>query len=167
MKTLLVIASSCAAVRELEQEKIECDFENVRSFCSFTKNVLMISDCDDLASLVPDCMTINRGPPGYKMVHADVTECETFTGINESGFFVFGNQLNNGFKFQCESIVNSKVAIHSGFTDGDSEHGEDYAKVKIIELKKQSVTTDNDIDTITFNLDTSAMKAPGNIQFGS
>ena len=45
-------------------------------------------------------MTINRGPPGYKMVHADVTECETFTGINENGFFVFGNQLNNGFQFQ-------------------------------------------------------------------
>ena len=40
-------------------------------------------------------------------------------------------------------------------------------QVKIIELKEQSVTTDNNIDTLTFNLDTSAMRAPGNIQFGS
>ena len=52
-------------------------------------------------------------------------------GINERGFFTFGNQLNNGFEFQCESIINSKVAIHSGYTDGDSEHGEDYAKVSL------------------------------------
>ena len=89
-------------------------------------------------------MELKRGPPGYKMIHADVTECETFTGIikqvflslnliligiNNRGFFTFGNQLNNGFDFQCESIINSKVAIHSGYTDGDSEHGEDYAKV--------------------------------------
>ena len=93
-------------------------------------------------------MEMMRGPPGYKMIHADVTECVTETGINERGFFTFGNQLNNGFVFHCESIINSKVAISSGYTDGDSEHGENYAKVRadtwICELMKQPFTDEND-----------------------
>ena len=31
-------------------------------------------------------MELKRGPPGYKMIHADVTECETFTGILKQVF---------------------------------------------------------------------------------
>jgi len=156
MKFTALLASSCFA---------DCDFDDVRSFCSFTKNVLMLKDCDGLNELLPPCMEIMRGPPGYKMIHADVTECVTETGINERGFFTFGNQLNNGFVFHCESIINSKVAISSGYTDGDSEHGENYAKMKTIEIYESSVTTENDIDTIVFNVDSSTMKAPANIQY--
>ena len=37
--------------------------------------------------------------------------------------------------------------------------------MKTIDLYQESLTTDNDIDTIVFALDSSAMKAPGNIQY--
>ena len=37
--------------------------------------------------------------------------------------------------------------------------------MKTIEIYESSVTTENDIDTIVFNVDSSKMKAPANIQY--
>ena len=67
-------------------------------------------------------MEIKRGPRGYKMVHADVGVCDTIVGINPRGFFTFRNQLSNGFTFECQSLINSKVSITSIYSDGDVEH---------------------------------------------
>ena len=74
-------------------------------------------------------MEIHPGPPGMKLIKADVNLCSTSTGINERGFFTFENELENGFKFKCQSLINSKVSIKSGFTDGDQEHGTEYGQV--------------------------------------
>ena len=43
-------------------------------------------------------------------------------GINPRGFFTFRNQLSNGFTFECQSLINSKVSITSIYSDGDVEH---------------------------------------------
>ena len=67
-------------------------------------------------------MEIKRGPRGYKMVHADVGVCDTIVGINPRGFFTFRNELSNGFAFECQSLINSKVSITSIYSDGDVEH---------------------------------------------
>ena len=32
----------------------KCEFENVRSFCSMTANIMMIEECDDLDSLITE-----------------------------------------------------------------------------------------------------------------
>ena len=69
------------------------------------------------------CMEVQRGPVGMKLIRADVAVCNTTVAINERGFFTYENELNNGVKFKCQSLINSKVSISSSFTDGDEEHG--------------------------------------------
>merc|ERR1712156_63138 len=122
LSCLLIGFGDTTTIDEVEGPKKKCDFENIRSFCSMTANIMMIEECDDLESLITDCMEMKRGPSGYKMVHADTSICETIVGINPRGFFTFQNELSNGFTFECQSLINSKVSITSIYSDGDVEH---------------------------------------------
>jgi len=145
----------------------KCEFEKVRSFCSMTSNIMMIEECDDLDSLITDCMEIKRGPSGYKMVHADVGVCDTIVGINPKGFFTFRNQLSNGFNFECQSLINSKVSITSIYSDGDVEHHSSgvMGQVDTMRIKQMKLKNKNGLNIYGFNVKSDNFPGPANIEY--
>lgn len=145
-----------------------CDFdEKYSSFCSTTSNILMIKECENLDEQLTSCMEMHRGPRGYKMIHANVEACDSTVGINSRGFFTYTNALKNGVKFECQSLINSKVSITSYYSDGDVEHDSNHVGVQMdtMRIKQMKMKNKNGKNIYGFNVKSDNFPGPGNIEY--